>query len=181
MGTQPVDELAHPWHSPLLTVRGVRHLGLSRRSFGPGPRGQGARSPCAPILGPRRGRPVGDDRGVQAVVVRGLRVVRGTTVVLPDLSLTVEAGTVTGLLGPSGSGKTTLMRALVGVQRVAAGSVDVLGVPAGSPRLRSRVAYVTQAPSVYGDLSVRENLVYFARPGGAGGRRRCRHRDGRPG
>jgi ABC-2 type transport system ATP-binding protein len=106
---------------------------------------------------------VRDDRAVEesAVAVRSLRVVRGSKVVLPKLTLSVEAGTVTGLLGPSGSGKTTLMRAIVGVQVVAGGSVTVLGHPAGSPSLRSRVAYVTQAPSVYGDLSVRENLAYF--------------------
>jgi ABC-2 type transport system ATP-binding protein len=100
---------------------------------------------------------------VSAVATEGLRVVRGGRVVLDDVSLDVRAGVVTGLLGPSGSGKTTLMRALVGVQRVAGGSVTVLGEPAGSPPLRSRVAYVTQAPSVYADLSVRENLRYFAR------------------
>jgi ABC-2 type transport system ATP-binding protein len=70
---------------------------------------------------------------------------------------------VTGLLGPSGSGKTTLIRALVGVQIVAGGDVKVLGRPAGSSELRRRVGYVTQAPSVYGDLTVRENLWYFAR------------------
>lgn len=72
-------------------------------------------------------------------------------------------GTVTGLLGPSGSGKTTLMRAIVGVQIVDSGEVEVLGLPAGSPPLRTRVGYVTQAPSVYGDLSVHENLTYFSR------------------
>ena len=69
---------------------------------------------------------------------------------------------MTGLLGPSGSGKTTLMRAIVGVQLVRSGEVTVLGEPAGSPGLRSRVGYVTQAPSVYADLTVRENLRYFA-------------------
>jgi ABC-2 type transport system ATP-binding protein len=97
------------------------------------------------------------------IEVRGLRVVRGGAVVLPGLDLTVASGTVTGLLGPSGSGKTTLMRAVVGVQRVAAGEIRVLGEPAGSPSLRARIGYVTQAPSVYGDLSVAENLRYFAR------------------
>jgi ABC-2 type transport system ATP-binding protein len=82
--------------------------------------------------------------------------------VLPGLSFAVPAGQVTGLLGPSGSGKTTLMRALVGVQQVRSGEVTVLGEPAGSPALRRRVGYVTQAPSVYDDLTVRENARYFA-------------------
>jgi ABC-2 type transport system ATP-binding protein len=96
-----------------------------------------------------------------AVTVKGLRVIRGDRVVLPGLDVTVAAGTVTGLLGPSGSGKSTLMRSIVGVQQIAGGSVDVLGLPAGSPELRHRVSYVTQAPSVYSDLTVRENLRYF--------------------
>ena len=74
---------------------------------------------------------------------------------------------MTGLLGPSGSGKTTLMRSIVGVQLVESGEVTVGGLPAGSPPLRRRIGYVTQAPSVYADLSVRENLRYFARIVGA--------------
>jgi ABC-2 type transport system ATP-binding protein len=92
---------------------------------------------------------------------------RGGRLVLPGVSLEVAAGTVTGLLGPSGSGKTTLLRAIVGVQIVEAGAVRVLGLPAGSPPLWRRVGYVTQEPSVYGDMSVRENLRYFARILGA--------------
>lgn len=104
---------------------------------------------------------------VAAIDVEGLRVVRGGNVVIPDLSVQIAPGTVTGLLGPSGTGKTTLIRAIVGVQIVAGGSVTVLGRPAGSPELRERVGYVTQAPSVYADLSVRENLRYFARVSGA--------------
>jgi ABC-2 type transport system ATP-binding protein len=102
-----------------------------------------------------------------AVRVELLRVVRGGTVVLPELSCEVAAGSVTGLLGPSGSGKSTLIRSIVGVQRVAGGTVEVLGEPAGSRGLRSRVGYMTQAPSVYGDLTVRENLRFFARVLGA--------------
>ncbi len=81
-----------------------------------------------------------------AVAVRGLRVLRGGTLVLDGLSLEVESGLVTGLLGPSGSGKTTLMRSLVGVQRVAGGTITVLGEAAGTPGLRRRVGYVTQTP-----------------------------------
>jgi ABC-2 type transport system ATP-binding protein len=87
--------------------------------------------------------------------------------VLHGLDLSVPVGAVVGLLGPSGCGKSTLMRAIVGVQRVAGGEVDVLGLPAGSAALRSEVGYVTQAPSVYADLTVRQNLTYFARVMGA--------------
>ncbi|WP_336029988.1 ABC transporter ATP-binding protein [Geodermatophilus sp. FMUSA9-8] len=97
-----------------------------------------------------------------AVTVTDLVVDRGHRRVLPGLSCAVPAGRVTGLLGPSGSGKTTLLRALVGVQRIRSGTVTVLGEPAGSPGLRSRVGYVTQAPSVYPDLTVRENARHFA-------------------
>jgi ABC-2 type transport system ATP-binding protein len=97
-----------------------------------------------------------------AIAVRDLLVRRGGVDVLHRITLAVPAGTVTGLLGPSGCGKSTLMRAIVGVQIVASGAVTVLGDPAGSRSLRARVGYVTQAPSVYGDLSVRENLRYFA-------------------
>ena len=105
---------------------------------------------------------------MSAVAVDRLRVVRGGTLVLPGLSARVEPGRVTGLLGPSGSGKSTLLRAVVGVQRIQSGSVRVLGEQAGSPTLRSRVAYRPQAPSVYGDLTVLENLRYFGRVLGAG-------------
>ncbi len=97
-----------------------------------------------------------------AIEVEGLRVVRGGRAVVPDLTCRVATGSVTGLLGPSGSGKSTLIRAVVGVQRVAAGRVHVLGLPAGSVAARARVGYVTQAPAVYGDLTVRENVAYFA-------------------
>jgi ABC-2 type transport system ATP-binding protein len=98
-----------------------------------------------------------------AIHVEGLHVVRGGSVVLPELTCEVAQGSVTGLLGPSGSGKSTLIRAVVGVQRVAGGRVEVLGEPAGAKQLRARVGYMTQAPSVYGDLTVLENLRFFAR------------------
>ncbi|MFP3714588.1 ABC transporter ATP-binding protein [Puerhibacterium sp. TATVAM-FAB25] len=97
-----------------------------------------------------------------AVRVRGLRVVRGGRTVVDALDADVPAGQVVGLLGPSGSGKTTLMRAVVGVQDHVTGDVEVLGEPAGTPSLRRRVGYVTQAASVYADLTVAENLAYFA-------------------
>ncbi|MYR20917.1 ABC transporter ATP-binding protein, partial [Streptomyces sp. SID6137] len=96
---------------------------------------------------------------------------------LHDLSFTVPPGRITGLLGPSGCGKSTLMRAVAGTQAKVTGTLDVLGRPAGHPALRTRVGYVTQAPSVYADLTVRQNLAYFAAvldPGrAAAGRRRA--------
>ncbi len=97
------------------------------------------------------------------VAVSGLEVVRAGHQVLRGLDFEVASGEVTGLLGPSGCGKTTLMRALVGVQRIAAGSVEVLGSPAGSASLRDQIGYVTQQSSVYDDLTVAENLRFFAR------------------
>ena len=97
-----------------------------------------------------------------AVGVRDLVVVRRGTEVLHHLSFDVPANRITGVLGPSGSGKTTLLRTLVGVQSGVRGEVRVLGEPAGTASLRSRVGYVTQSPAVYGDLSVQDNLEYFA-------------------
>lgn len=97
-----------------------------------------------------------------AVEVSGLRVRRGKTAVFDGIDLTIPQGEITGLLGPSGCGKTTLMRSIVGVQRIADGTVTVLGEPGGSRPLRHRVAYGTQGAAVYGDLTVRQNLSYLA-------------------
>ncbi|GAB2785213.1 ABC transporter ATP-binding protein [Streptomyces daliensis] len=106
---------------------------------------------------PDRGAPV-----TPAVHAAALTVVRGARTVIDDLAFDIPRGTVTGLLGPSGCGKSTLMRAIVGTQAKVTGTLDVLGSPAGSRTLRSRVGYVTQDPSVYGDLTARQNLDYYA-------------------
>ncbi|MCC5576625.1 ABC transporter ATP-binding protein [Microtetraspora sp. AC03309] len=97
-----------------------------------------------------------------AIAVRDLRVSRGGAEVLHGLTFEVPRGQVTGLLGPSGCGKTTLIRAIVGVQIVASGEVTVLGEPAGSPVLRRKIGYSTQSAAIYRDLTVLENLRYFA-------------------
>ncbi len=87
-----------------------------------------------------------------AIEVTDLTVHRGGMLVLDAITAGIPAGRITGLLGPSGSGKSTLIRSVVGVQRIRG----------GSRTLRARVGYVTQAPSVYADLTVAENLRYFA-------------------
>jgi len=101
-----------------------------------------------------------------AIEISGLVVRRGKRTVLPGVDVVVPGGSITGLLGPSGSGKTTLLRAIAGIQIVASGVVTVLGAAAGSPGNRRRVGYVTQASSVYPDLTVEQNLRYFARIAG---------------
>jgi ABC-2 type transport system ATP-binding protein len=98
-----------------------------------------------------------------SIEIDRLVVDRGGRRVLQDISFESRQGTVTGVLGPSGCGKSTLIRSIVGVQIVRSGSVRVLGTAAGAPELRRRVRYVTQAPSVYADLTVGENARYFAR------------------
>ncbi len=104
----------------------------------------------------------GTDAEPAAVHAEDLTVARGPRTVLRALGFTVPRGQITGLLGPSGCGKSTLMRAVVGTQAKVTGTLDVLGCPAGHPTLRTRIGYVTQAPSVYDDLTVRQNLAYFA-------------------
>lgn len=103
-----------------------------------------------------------------AVDIRDLCVERGGKQVLHGISVQVPKGSITGLLGPSGSGKTTLLRSIVGTQIVSSGQVTALGLPAGSAALRHKIGYVTQAPSIYSDITVQENIEYFAALSGRG-------------
>src|SRR5215469_10687754 len=152
---------------------GPSSSGRLPRLFG----GQSAAQPDRPPDSGRRARlgdfrpwppghrmwPNGDMATAEPVVrARDLVVRRSGSVILDDLTFTIARGRVTGLLGPSGCGKTTLMRTLVGVQEISQGEVTLLGLPAGHPRLRDRVGYSTQTPAVYPDLTLTENLRYFA-------------------
>lgn len=81
---------------------------------------------------------------------------------LKDINVELEQGKIIGFIGPSGAGKTTLMRAIVGRQRITTGTISIFGLPAGSVELRAQLSYMTQETSVYADLTVNENLRYFA-------------------
>jgi ABC-2 type transport system ATP-binding protein len=97
-----------------------------------------------------------------AVHFAGLGVERGGRPVLHGIDGSFAAGKVTGLFGPSGSGKSTLIRAIAGVQSGVRGTLTVLGEQPGSAAVRRQLGYMTQAPSVYEDLTVMENVSYFA-------------------
>lgn len=95
--------------------------------------------------------------------------IQNLTVVLPkdfkalnDISVELEQGKIIGFIGPSGAGKTTLIRCIVGRQRVTQGGVKIFGIAAGAPTLRKQLSYMTQEISVYSDLTVEENIRYFA-------------------
>lgn len=101
-------------------------------------------------------------KDMNAIEIQGLQVVRGGTTILQDIDLHIPRGCVYGLVGPSGSGKTTLIRAILGRQRTAGGTIRVAGHPAGSAELRQRMGYMPQTAAVYNDLTARENLTFFA-------------------
>ena len=98
-----------------------------------------------------------------AIIATKVSVVRpGNVRALRSVSFGLTPGKITGLIGPSGSGKTTLLRAIIGAQLLTSGTLEVLGLPAGSKALRAKIGYVTQLPAVYDDLTARQNLLYFA-------------------
>jgi ABC-2 type transport system ATP-binding protein len=105
------------------------------------------------------GVPAGD-----AVTVRGLRKVFGARVAVENLDLSIGTGEVFGLLGPNGSGKTTTIRMLCGLMTPTAGSATVVGydVVAEPEKVRRRIGYMSQRFGLYDDLTVAENMRFYA-------------------
>jgi ABC-2 type transport system ATP-binding protein len=98
-----------------------------------------------------------------AVEIKNVNVVLGKHFrALQDISVQLPKGEIVGFIGPSGAGKTTLIRSIVGRQKLSSGSISVFNWAAGTKPLRSMVSYMTQEASVYSDLTVAENLEYFA-------------------
>lgn len=99
-----------------------------------------------------------------AVETRGLRKVFGPIVALEGLDLSIARGEVFGLLGPNGSGKTTTIRMLTGLMAPTAGIATVVGydVATQAELLRRRIGYMSQKYGLYDDLTVRENVTFYA-------------------
>jgi ABC-2 type transport system ATP-binding protein len=91
----------------------------------------------------------------------------GTLKALDNVTLRVRQGEIYGLLGPNGAGKTTLIRSIVGLVAPESGTVTVLGRRMPDLDILGRVGYMTQAAALYADLSVEENLRFFAAISGA--------------
>ena len=108
--------------------------------------------------------------GMPVVTVCDLTFSYGTLQVLNGLTLTVGQGEIFGVLGANGSGKTTLMRMMVGLLRHDGGSLTVYGEPP-SGRQAASVGYMPQLNALYQELSIRENVDFFARMFGMSDRR----------
>ena len=101
----------------------------------------------------------------QTISISGLVKHYGKVKALQGLDVTIEQGQIYGLLGPNGAGKSTLIKTLVGAIKPTAGSVTVLGyaMPQEARSARARLGYMPQVPALYGDLTVRANIKFFAR------------------
>jgi len=117
------------------------------------------------------GEPLNDT--ATAIALTGVTVRYGEVTALDDVTLTVAAGSITGLLGMNGSGKSTLFRTVMGLVRADAGRVKVFGVAGSAARAQNAVAYVPQAEAVDWNfpVSVRE-VVMMGRYGRMGLTRR---------
>ena len=112
----------------------------------------------------------------EAVTVRGLRKVFGSRVAVEGLDLRIRTGEVFGLLGPNGSGKTTTIRMLCGLMTPTSGNATVVGhdVVREPERVRWRIGYMSQRFGLYDDLTVAENMRFYASVYGLSGAERRR-------
>ena len=117
-----------------------------------------------------------ESRSADAVVIRGLQKTFGSLVAVDALDLSIRKGEVFGLLGPNGSGKTTTIRMLCGLMEPTAGSATVVGfdVIRDGEQIRRHIGYMSQRFGLYDDLSVAENIRFYATIYGLHGATRTR-------
>ena len=101
---------------------------------------------------------------MNAIEARGVFKSFKTTRAIRDLDFTVEKGTIAGLIGPDGAGKSTLLRLLIGLLRADKGTIHVAGFDVALQpfQVKEQIGYMPQHFSLYGDLSVAENMKFFA-------------------
>jgi ABC-2 type transport system ATP-binding protein len=127
----------------------------------------GARAPFTP--------PTPQANGGVAVETHQLRKEFGSLVAVDSLDLTIARGEVFGMLGPNGSGKTTTIRMLCGLMKPSAGWARVVGhdITTESETIRRKIGYMSQRYGLYDDLTVGENLRFYATVYGLHGRERA--------
>ncbi len=99
---------------------------------------------------------------VAMVEAEGVTLQFGSRRALDRLTLTVNEGETYGLIGPNGAGKTTLIRAIAGLIAPTGGTLTVLGQQMPSRKIAAKIGYMTQLEALYNDLTVAENLRFFA-------------------
>lgn len=102
---------------------------------------------------------------MNAIEIHNLSKLYGKFKALQEIELTVQQGTIFGLLGPNGAGKTTLIKAIAGALKPTTGTIKVLGLDPLKNRweIRKKIGYMPQSPSLYGDISARQNISFFGK------------------
>ena len=96
-----------------------------------------------------------------AITISGVSKYFGSFKALDNISLTIKRGEIFGFLGPNGAGKTTLLKCILALLNPDEGSINVLGMQSGSAELKKIIGYMSQVFSLYGDLTVRENIELY--------------------
>jgi len=83
--------------------------------------------------------------------------------ILDDISLNIEQGSIVGLIGPSGAGKSTLVKAIMGMEKVNSGNIEVLNAKVPNLKILNDIGYMAQSDALYEDLTGKENLEFFGK------------------
>jgi ABC-type multidrug transport system ATPase subunit len=96
-----------------------------------------------------------------AITISGVSKYFGSFKAVDSISLSIKRGEIFGFLGPNGAGKTTLLKCILALLKPDEGSINVLGMQSGSAELKKIIGYMSQVFSLYGDLTVKENIELY--------------------